>query len=71
MQLIECEKLKVGMSEEYKFKRLCPFIQKPQDDCYCASLNSQKVEAAIYYCSENFEKCEIYRRQIKIQGSGR
>lgn len=43
-------------------KRPCPFIQEPYDDCLCANMLSQNIEAAIFYCGGNFRKCEIYKR---------
>jgi len=45
----------------YNSRRLCPFLQEPFDDCYCIKMNSQNIEKTIYYCSKNFETCEIYK----------
>ena len=41
-------------------KKLCPFLKDPSDACYCTKLNSQFVEKAIYFCGNNFDKCEIF-----------
>lgn len=42
-------------------KTRCPFIYEPFDDCYCAKMNSQDIERAVYLCSNNFEMCDIYK----------
>jgi hypothetical protein len=42
-------------------KKLCPFIQNPFDECYCTIMTSQDIERAVYLCSNNFEKCDIYK----------
>ncbi len=44
-------------------KRLCPFIKRPSDDCYCIKLTSQDVEKAVFYCGGHFELCEIYKKK--------
>ena len=44
---------------------VCPFIHNPHEDCYCVDMNSRKVRGAIYYCQENFKKCEIYKKLLK------
>lgn len=43
-------------------RRFCPFIQAPYDDCVCSNMNSQNIEATIYYCSRYFEKCKTYQK---------
>lgn len=44
-------------------KRICPFVEDPHEDCYCFGImNSLKVSQAVYYCGNNFEECEIYKR---------
>jgi hypothetical protein len=43
-------------------KSLCPMVRDPVKDCYCYDMNSQKIPAAIYYCSDKFEECVIYQR---------
>ncbi len=42
-------------------KKLCPHVTDPSNDCYCSRLTSCDIEKAIYYCSNNFESCEIYK----------
>ncbi len=44
-------------------KRLCPFIKRPFDECYCIKLTSQDVEKAVFYCGRHFELCEIYKKK--------
>ena len=43
-------------------KRLCPLVRDPLRECYCYDMTSQKIPAAIYYCSGKFEDCVIYQR---------
>jgi hypothetical protein len=49
--------------------RLCPFIQKPFDDCYCTSTSSLYAEATIYYCGGHYRACEIYAKNVKEKGN--
>lgn len=42
-------------------KKHCPFLYNPFDDCYCAKMNSQDIERAIYLCTNNFKMCDIYK----------
>ena len=46
----------------YVAKKFCPFVYQPYKDCICNNINSLNVEEVVYYCAENFEKCEIYKR---------
>ncbi len=48
------------ITTSYK-KKLCPIVKDPSTDCYCSRLTSCDIEKAIYYCSNNFESCEIYK----------
>jgi 4-aminobutyrate aminotransferase-like enzyme len=43
--------------------RLCPFVSKPYDECFCSDTGSDSAEAAIRLCGGNYEICEIYRRR--------
>jgi hypothetical protein len=52
--------------KDIAFKRQCPFVEEPFDDCYCVSMNSMNVKGVIFYCGGNFENCEIYRRSMKL-----
>ncbi len=44
-------------------ERICPFINDPDDDCYCMNIRSQTVEEVIYYCQENHQECYIFKRK--------
>ncbi|TAL22277.1 MAG: hypothetical protein EPN94_11400 [Nitrospirae bacterium] len=57
----------IEMAKKEDFSRLCPFVQNPDDDCYIVTLDSLKVEAAIYYCGENFKECDIYKKLAKAK----
>jgi hypothetical protein len=49
-------------------KGLCPFVQKPDAECYCSEMQSQSPETMIYYvniCGGDFKDCEIYKRLNK------
>jgi hypothetical protein len=54
-------------SQELVARRLCPFIQDPDPDCYCLSQSSQNIEATIFYCSGYFKRCEIYKRRVTVK----
>ncbi len=41
---------------------LCPFIQNPDNNCYCIDIDSSKVVPILYYCGWNFERCENYKK---------
>jgi hypothetical protein len=41
--------------------RLCPFVSKPFENCYCTSTSSMVVESTINFCGGNFKQCEIFR----------
>jgi hypothetical protein len=56
-------------------KRLCPHLQEPFDECYCAKMSSQDIERAVYLCSMHFEVCDIYKKgngssRTKNSGNG-
>jgi len=53
------------MNGNNKCKEFCPFISKPQNDCYCMKLQSEYTEKIIYYCQENYKKCEVYIKMNK------
>jgi len=59
-----------GTSQKPVAKRLCPFIQDPDQDCYCLSQSSQNIEAMIHYCSGYFKGCEIYKRRVTMRQGG-
>ena len=43
----------------------CPLLNNPLEECYVADLHSQNIEKAMYYCWENYERCEIYKRSAE------
>jgi hypothetical protein len=53
------------MENEVTNQDVCPFIRNPLEKCYCANLDSLNTEEAIFYCIENFENCEIYRKYLR------
>jgi hypothetical protein len=61
----------LAMEKETQYKHekrnsiLCPNIQKPFDNCYCASTSSLYAEATIYYCGGSYKDCEIYAKHAK------
>lgn len=52
------------MSVRKPLSRLCPLVRRPTGNCYCISLSSTAVEAAISFCMGDFSRCEIYRKQM-------
>jgi len=50
--------------EENKRKSLCPFTAKPDKDCYCVNVNSNKVKNILDYCGGDFKECSVYKRLI-------
>ncbi len=72
MQVLELEyevkKLEIPLIEMAKKEqtgKLCPLIENPHEDCYILTLDSLKVEAAIYYCGGNYKKCALYQKLVK------
>jgi len=72
MQVLELEyevkKLEmplIEMTKKEQTGKLCPFIENPHEDCYIVTLDSLKVEAAVYYCGGNYKKCELYQKLVK------
>ncbi len=43
-------------------QKICPLVQAPLSSCHCVNLTSSSAEAAIFFCGEHYEKCEIYKR---------
>ncbi len=64
MQTNEAEKNN-NRKNQKKRDSICPFVQNSHKGCHCVDMNSRKVNDAIYYCQENFKKCEIYKRLLK------
>jgi len=40
---------------------MCPYVSNPTSDCYCMKEGSQDINNAVKYCSDNFERCSIYK----------
>ena len=59
----EAQKGKELRSGRARRSNLCPLIDEPCSECFCSDLRSQNIEAAIRYCSGNFEECEIFKRR--------
>ena len=49
------------MSLQTLIKKMCPYVSNPSSDCYCVKEGSQDINNAVQYCSNNFEKCAIYK----------
>ena len=43
-------------------RRLCPMSASPHKDCYISRMDSQSIEAAMYYCGGHHEECAIFRK---------
>ena len=55
----------IEMVEKEEHWKLCQFIKNPHKDCYILTLDSLKVEAAVFYCGRNYKKCAIYQKLVK------
>ncbi len=44
--------------------RLCPYVSKPFENCYCTSTSSAVVESTINFCGGNYKQCEIYGENV-------
>lgn len=40
---------------------MCPLVEDPLENCYCAKLISRNVELAVYYCARNHHLCKIFQ----------
>jgi len=49
------------MSLQTLINKMCPYVNNPSNDCYCLKEGSQDINNAVKYCSNNFERCSIYR----------
>ena len=58
-----------GRFPQQSMNKLCPFIYKPFEGCYCTSTSSLYTESTIYYCGSNFAECEIYKRHMALRGA--
>jgi hypothetical protein len=58
--------MKRKISRKVFSHKRCPFLKRPpSNDCYCVKLNSLSIEAAIYYCGNNYFECEIYKSSLQ------
>ncbi len=48
-------------------KCFCPFVSNPSLDCYCFNLTSVTINQALYYCRDNFKRCEVYMNNSREQ----
>ena len=64
MQTVLTKKKGDRMPDRPANNMLCPFLLKPFEGCYCTSTSSLYTEATIYYCGGNFEKCDIYKKNL-------
>ena len=56
----ECTSIDKALMKSSKI--MCPLVRDPQRECYCYDMTSQKIPAALYYCSGKFEECIIHQR---------
>jgi len=45
-----------------KNKNFCPLLKKAYDECCSSKMTSFNIVSIIYYCSENFAECKIYKK---------
>ncbi|MBI3753528.1 MAG: hypothetical protein HY266_05700 [Deltaproteobacteria bacterium] len=51
------------MEQKKSKRKICPFVQDADDNCYCVKMDSKSTMAMIYYCGGQFKKCEIFRKK--------
>ena len=51
------------MSAIHGQHRICPLVAKPDPECLCLNLTSQRIIDVVAFCCDRFESCVIYRRQ--------
>ena len=49
-----------------KKSNICPYVKQPFSYCYCFSLTSKDIDSAIYYCSNNYTVCDIYKKNYTL-----
>lgn len=54
-----------------KKSNICPFVKQPFSYCYCFSLTSKDIDSAIYYCSNNYKVCDIYKKNQTLSDNAR
>jgi hypothetical protein len=50
-----------------KKKSMCPIMKSLFEGCYFMELNSRTIGLAVYYCSNHFDECEIYKNLAVTQ----
>ena len=40
---------------------ICPFVEKPFDNCFVNRLTSSTIKEVVAFCGKNYEACKIYR----------
>jgi hypothetical protein len=54
----------ITLKEQTMMNKFCPCIDNPADACYCTKLDAQYNEKMKYFCSNNFELCEIFKDRL-------
>ncbi len=51
------------MSEQFlkANRKVCPFIHRQYEECYCNSLSSQDIEKTISFCGGSYRLCQVYQ----------
>ena len=53
-----------ALKEQVSFNKFCPCIDDPSDACYCTKLDTQYDDKMIYFCSNKFELCDIFKHRF-------
>ncbi|MGD8953268.1 MAG: hypothetical protein PVI45_02745, partial [Desulfobacterales bacterium] len=48
-------------------ENICPILDNPELDCFCADMNSLTIPYMVKYCLRHFRACSIYQR-VKKEG---
>ncbi|UCE79383.1 MAG: hypothetical protein JSV13_01760 [Nitrospiraceae bacterium] len=48
-------------------KTICPFVEKPFDNCFVNRLSSYTIRDVVAFCGKDYEACEIYLKNNGIE----
>ena len=51
-------------------RQVCPFVERPFEECFCYSLSSSQVRQALHFCACHFQECFIYMKKSAGQSKG-
>jgi hypothetical protein len=46
-------------------ENVCPILDNPEPDCFCADMNSLTIPYIVKYCLRHFRACSIYQGALR------